>query len=94
MNRKMKWSRKLSVVEQRGTPLTALNITIGMWVRVRTDSDAVKKLCRGDGEDQVRHSLLPHLPPKGEDTNPQRTRVRMDRPGQQPRNTFDTPTDM
>lgn len=50
----MKWSRKLSVVEQRGTPLTALNITVGMWVRVKTDSETVKKLCRGDGEDQVR----------------------------------------
>lgn len=50
----MKWSRKLSVVEQRGIPLTALNITVGMWVRVKTDSETVKKLCRGDGEDQVR----------------------------------------
>lgn len=54
----MKWSRKLSVVEQRGTPLTAENITIGMWVRVKTEAVAVKKLCRGDGEDQVSHTPL------------------------------------
>jgi|AntAceMinimDraft_5_1070358.scaffolds.fasta_scaffold64685_1 hypothetical protein len=54
LRRKMKWSRKLSVVEQRGTLLTADSITMGMWVRVKTDMPGVKKLCRGDGEDSVR----------------------------------------
>ena len=50
----MKWARKLSVVEQRGVPLTAGSIRVGEWVRVKADAEGVKKLCRGDGEDQVR----------------------------------------
>jgi hypothetical protein len=50
----MKYTRKLSVVEQRGIPLTHENVTIGMWVRVKTDVDSVKKMCRGDGDAQAR----------------------------------------
>ena len=48
----MKWSRKLAVVEERETPLTPESIAIGMWVRVKTEMATVKRLCRGDGEDQ------------------------------------------
>lgn len=48
----MKWSRKLAVVEERSSPLTPEMIQIGIWVRVKGDSETVKKLCRGDGEDQ------------------------------------------
>lgn len=48
--RKMKWTRKLAVVEERATPLDSSNIEVGMWVRVKTDVEAVKTLCRGDGD--------------------------------------------
>lgn len=50
--RKMKWSRKLAVVEERDVPLTPSNVNVGMWVRVKTDAEAVRKLCVGDGEEQ------------------------------------------
>jgi hypothetical protein len=46
----MKWTRKLAVVEERATPLDSSNIEVGMWVRVKTDVEAVKTLCRGDGD--------------------------------------------
>jgi len=49
-NRKMKWSRKLAVVEARCLPLTPGTIERGMWVRVKPCCETVKKLCRGDGD--------------------------------------------
>ena len=55
----MKYTRKLSVVEQRGIPLTHENVTTGMWVRVKTDVDSVKKMCRGDGDAQARAHRAP-----------------------------------
>ena len=35
---------------ERATPLDSSNIEVGMWVRVKTDVEAVKTLCRGDGD--------------------------------------------
>ena len=55
----MKYTRKLSVVEQRGIPLTHENVTTGMWVRVKKDVESVKKMCRGEGDAQARAHRAP-----------------------------------
>ena len=54
----MKYTRKLSVVEQRGIPLTHENVTTGMWVRVKKDVESVKKMCRGEGDAQQPERIL------------------------------------